>query len=176
MILLSFLTFGGYLWCVGISRMSEQKKGGGWIFILGMMACLSFLPLGVSISSLVEYLNKYQNPYYIEHGISMQGFIIPGVIGIAMMLPGICCFIKLLKEPRKLNKQVVKFILSIIVVTMVASVIGLALDADSHKSDRGKCTICGEKATNTFQNSEYCAEHYEKAVKWAIDDVADKDD
>ena len=38
------------------------------------------------------------------------------------------------------------------------------------------CTICGEKATQTFQDSEYCEKHYTEAVLWAFDNVAQKDD
>ena len=175
-----FLTFAGYLICVGVSRMSEKEKGGGLIFILGMMAGLAIVPLVASIAELSDFLDTLQRPqYYIKHPEcyiqDIRQFVIPGVIAIAMLPAPICCFIKLLKNPTKLNRQIVKFILFIFIISMAGSLIGLALSADSNKSNRGECTICGEKATETFQYSEYCAEHYAKAVKWAIDDVADKD-
>ena len=40
----------------------------------------------------------------------------------------------------------------------------------------GKCTICGKKATRSFQGSSYCSKHYNGAVDWAIDNVAGKED
>lgn len=45
----------------------------------------------------------------------------------------------------------------------------------SESKTSSKCTICGQKATNTFQGSGYCSKHYSDAVKWAINNVAEKD-
>lgn len=42
-------------------------------------------------------------------------------------------------------------------------------------NSEGKCCICGKKATETFQGSNYCTSDYNKAVKWAIDNVAEND-
>lgn len=48
-------------------------------------------------------------------------------------------------------------------------------EAQSH-SDTSQCTICGKSAKKTFQGSGYCTTHYNDAVKWAIDNAADKDE
>ena len=36
-------------------------------------------------------------------------------------------------------------------------------------TNTSKCTICGKKATHTYQGSGYCDTHYLDAVKWSID-------
>ena len=174
-----FLIFGGYLICVGVTRISDREKGGGLIFILGCLGIMSFIPILGTISELVNFLDTLQRPqYYIEHPESytrdIRAFVIWGVIAIAMLPAPICCFIKTLKTPTILDRQIVKFMIGLMIFCLVGGLIMMLLQ-DSNKSNRGECTICGEKATETFQYSEYCAEHYAKAVKWAIDDVADKD-
>lgn len=47
--------------------------------------------------------------------------------------------------------------------------------SSNSSNSSSKCTICGQKATNTFQGSGYCSKHYSDAVKWAINNVAEKD-
>ena len=44
----------------------------------------------------------------------------------------------------------------------------------SRGSSSSRCTICGKAATHTFQGSGYCDRHYNDAVAWAIDNVAEK--
>lgn len=45
----------------------------------------------------------------------------------------------------------------------------------SSDSSYSRCTICRDKATHTYQDSGYCDEHYEDAVKWSIDNVLNED-
>lgn len=51
--------------------------------------------------------------------------------------------------------------------------IGLFLLTMLSKSSSGgnKCEICGKVATNTFQGSQYCNEHYQSAIIWSFDNV-----
>jgi hypothetical protein len=67
-------------------------------------------------------------------------------------------------------------------IVVIAVIIGLlmvlpqllngATSGNSGSSNR--CTICGKTATNTFQNSRYCAQHYRDAIIWAMDNVSGK--
>lgn len=63
-------------------------------------------------------------------------------------------------------------IVSIIIVILVLI---FACSDSSSSSSNSKCTICGKNATHTFQGYGYCNKHYQNAVKWAIDNVAERD-
>lgn len=60
----------------------------------------------------------------------------------------------------------------IFVVVLALLLVGLSSGGSSSKGSG--CTICGKKATHSFQGSGYCDRHYNDAVKWAIDNVAEK--
>lgn len=70
----------------------------------------------------------------------------------------------------------------IFVVVLALLLVGLSSGGSSSSgsssggsSSKGSgCTICGKKATHSFQGSGYCDRHYNDAVKWAIDNVAEK--
>lgn len=64
--------------------------------------------------------------------------------------------------------------LTYFIVILIVSVLVVQLFGGGIASKGGGCTICGKKATHTFQGSGYCDRHYNDAVKWAIDNVASK--
>ena len=41
-------------------------------------------------------------------------------------------------------------------------------------SSNGKCTICGKPATERYQGSGYCTEHYKDAIIWSMDNFDKK--
>jgi hypothetical protein len=67
-------------------------------------------------------------------------------------------------------------------VVVIAIVIGLLMvvpellsgATSGNSSSKSRCTICGKAATNTFQNSGYCSQHYRDAIIWAMDNVSGK--
>ena len=57
-------------------------------------------------------------------------------------------------------------------IAILAILFGAVIaDSIPSRSSYG-CTICGKTATNTFQNSRYCQQHYEDAIIWAMDNVS----
>ena len=75
------------------------------------------------------------------------------------------------------NASKFQWILTGIFIAFLAVLFGsIIADGSPSKKNYKACTICSEKATNTFQGSNYCEKHYENAVKWAIDNVAGQDD
>lgn len=56
-----------------------------------------------------------------------------------------------------------------IILTLIMCIFLCACD-DSY--DTSKCTICKKTATNTFQGSGYCTEHYKDAIVWAMNNVS----
>ena len=82
-----------------------------------------------------------------------------------------------IKEKRKeeysqLKKAAIIFVIGFSILLPIIAAIN---ESNSSKSDgeSGYCTICAKKATNTFQGSSYCKNHYDKAVKWAVDNLED---
>lgn len=81
------------------------------------------------------------------------------------------------KEIRKRGRKII-IRTSLITLLIICGTITLFTffggnSGNSSDSEPGHCIICDKKATNTFQGSEYCKKHYDKAVKWAIDNLDD---
>ena len=75
---------------------------------------------------------------------------------------------------RLFTKRFITITLTLILVITIPLVLILTIDRpSSDEVEPGHCIICDKKATNTFQGSEYCKEHYDKAVKWSIDNLED---
>lgn len=68
-------------------------------------------------------------------------------------------------------KGILIFSITIIVVGILIVSCTATGGCSCSSSSSDKCTICGKFATNKFQGSGYCAEHYDTAVKWAVDNV-----
>ena len=68
-----------------------------------------------------------------------------------------------------------KAVIAIFVIIGLLLVIPELLNGSSNNSSsKSRCTICGKAATNTFQNSGYCSQHYRDAIIWAMDNVSGK--
>ena len=65
-------------------------------------------------------------------------------------------------------------ILAYMIFAVVLTLLLVGLSSGGSSSKGSGCTICGKKATHSFQGSGYCDRHYNDAVKWAIDNVAEK--
>lgn len=81
--------------------------------------------------------------------------------------------LELLKREDRANvetqfKSSLKFWVVIIAVVVLITLLPYSC---SSSGGNGKCTICGKKGTHNFQNSSYCDEHYEDAVKWSFDNL-----
>lgn len=66
-----------------------------------------------------------------------------------------------------------KFLTIVVVLLAIVFLFSMCSDGSS-SSNKSKCAICGKTATHTFQGSGYCNTHYNKAVKWAINNVSGK--
>lgn len=68
-----------------------------------------------------------------------------------------------------------KFALIIVAAYILLFIIVGTLSGSGGGKNSSGCTICGKSASHTFQGSRYCDTHYNNAVKWAIDNVAEND-
>lgn len=76
----------------------------------------------------------------------------------------------------KEETSIFKIICSSIVGAILVGIIIYAFRSCSEIGGRagsGKCTICNKSASHTFQGYDYCREHYNDAVSWAIDNAND---
>ena len=75
----------------------------------------------------------------------------------------------------KCTMVTVKAIVVIAVIIGLLMVLPQLLNGSSGNSgSSNRCTICGKAATNTFQGSRYCTQHYKDAIIWAMDNVSRK--
>ncbi len=77
------------------------------------------------------------------------------------------------RDTRRLATGTVVLIL--VAIAFVVFALKSCMGGIFSSEDTSKCTICGKAATHTFQGSGYCTKHYNNAVKWAFDNVADDD-
>ena len=70
------------------------------------------------------------------------------------------------------SKDTIGGLIGVIVITALIVVLLFSCSIERPR-DINECTICGEKATHTFQGSGYCNKHYDDAIKWAIDNPKD---
>ncbi|MBS5575214.1 MAG: hypothetical protein ACLR8U_13250 [Oscillospiraceae bacterium] len=74
-----------------------------------------------------------------------------------------------------MKKWMALFLCAILILSLCACGGGSGGGGSSSRgSSSSRCTICGKAATHTFQGSGYCDRHYNDAVTWAIDNVAEK--
>lgn len=62
-------------------------------------------------------------------------------------------------------------LIPVLVIIAIAVAILIGINAFGNSSNGGNtdtCTICGKRATHTFQGSGYCDNHYEDAINWAL--------
>ena len=75
----------------------------------------------------------------------------------------------------KCTMVTVKSIIAILVILGLLMVLPELINGSSNNSSSSnRCTICGKTATNTFQGSRYCTQHYKDAIIWAMDNVSRK--
>ncbi|MBE7036011.1 MAG: hypothetical protein E7403_01805 [Ruminococcaceae bacterium] len=80
------------------------------------------------------------------------------------------------KDELAADKWLKKFYTAMLILLIVCVAVSLGTSLGTSlikKGDESKCTICDKPASHSFQGSGYCGEHYNDAVRWAIDNVSE---
>ena len=106
-----------------------------------------------------------------SHTLVFSGglFLATTIIFIALLV----AFIKTkpVAQRKELGNWVKNKLIPVLVILAIAVAILIGINAFGNSSNGGNtdtCTICGKKATHTFQGSGYCDNHYEDAINWAL--------
>ena len=94
------------------------------------------------------------------------------IIGMVLLLAGGLLYgiIGDLKDNK--SKDTIGGLIGVIIITVLIVMLLFSCSIERPR-DINECTICGKKATHTFQGSGYCNKHYDNAIKWAIDNPKD---
>ena len=147
---------GSLIGALAISRTEEFHTDqlyngmGSMLLVLGLFFIIGAIISGVAYKRAVDKEKELQKEYGDEY-VNEQRAI-----------------------SRLFTKRFITITLTLILVITIPLVLILTIDRpSSDEVEPGHCIICDKKATNTFQGSEYCKEHYDKAVKWSIDNLED---
>lgn len=94
------------------------------------------------------------------------------LIGLAVCAIILCIGISILRINKIRGESVFSGITTAIGVVVISIAVIFCLVTLPNMiggSSGGGCVICGKSASHTFQGSSYCSQHYNNAVKWAID-------
>ena len=128
-------------------------------------------PQHMNVHMRWEIMRSVLHDYGIAYPLVFSGGLCfaTTIIFIALLVT----FIK--KEPvaqrKELENWVKNKLIPVLVIIAIAVAILIGINGFGNSSYGGNtdtCTICGKRATHTFQGSGYCDNHYEDAINWAL--------